>query len=126
MGGVLFGIGTIRNLHGTIRRLERDGNGGFYAAGQTTDRIRYTIASESHNPSEAAIRGDVAHPPLRGDGERYLQLPELSPAVAELALQITAEAATDADRVRALETYLLVNGPEGEKHDHSLTQGWPP
>ncbi|HEX9815183.1 MAG TPA: DUF3488 and transglutaminase-like domain-containing protein [Myxococcota bacterium] len=118
-GGVLFGMDTAQEFQGSVHRLERDVNGGLYATDQTSDRVRYTIASRRARWSDAQLRADAAIPPREnrgaipqqeGAGERYLQLPELSEAVAELARAITENAATDADRVRALEQYMLMNG----------------
>jgi hypothetical protein len=69
--------------------------------------------------SDQQLRADVAIPPKENRGaisksenagERYLQIPELSGAVAALARAITEGAVTDAERVRALEQYLLKNG----------------
>jgi transglutaminase-like putative cysteine protease len=107
--GVLFGVGDRRKLQGTIRRLEADVNGGIYAVGQVFERVRYTVSTQRTEWRDAALRRDRAAAPRFGP-ERYYQLPELSPAVAELARDITRDAATDADRMRALEEYLLANG----------------
>jgi transglutaminase-like putative cysteine protease len=107
--GVLFGLGVPGRLQGTVRRLERDRNGGLYAAGQSDERVRYTIATRATAHGDPALRRDTAQPPRRG-GDRYLHLPELSDAVGELAREITRDADTDADRMRALERYLLENG----------------
>jgi len=118
-GGALFGIGVVQELQGSVRHLERDINGGLYATGQAHDRVRYRIASRKIRWSEERLRTDVAVPPKENRGaspkqegavDRHLQLPELSDAVGELALAITKDAQTDADRVRAIEQYLLQNG----------------
>jgi hypothetical protein len=108
-GGVLFGVGEVRGFRGTARRLARDTSGGLYAASPSEARVRYTIATQRRSWRDEDLRRDVAIPPRRG-GERYLQLPELSQATGALARQIARGAATDADRVRALESYLLRNG----------------
>jgi len=107
--GVLFRAGDARELHGTVRRLQRDTSGGLYAAGQDDERVRYTIATRRANWGETALRRDVAEPDPHWP-ERDLQLPELSPAVAELARSIAAGLDTDAERVRAVETHLLRHG----------------
>jgi hypothetical protein len=110
-------MGVAREIQGSIHRLERDLNGGLYAAGQTTDRLQYTVTTERRASSEASLRRDLARPPERRGGrlgnridERYLQLPELSSAVTELAREVAQHAENDADRVRALEQYLLRTG----------------
>jgi transglutaminase-like putative cysteine protease len=107
--GVIFGIGDKRSLQGTVRRLKTDVNGGLYAARQSHERIRYTISTQRSEWRDTALRADIAVAP-RWAGERYLQLPELAPAVEKLAREITRDAETDADRVRAIERYLLANG----------------
>ena len=107
--GVLFGIGRKRGLHGTIRRLETDVNGGLYARAQSHERIRYTIESERTEWGDAALERDTAVPP-KWAGDRYLQLPELSGAVAILAHEITREKGRDAEKARAIERYLFANG----------------
>jgi transglutaminase-like putative cysteine protease len=118
-GGVLFGMDTAQQLQGSVHRLERDINGGLYAPDQTGDRVRYTIASRRVRWSDEQLRADLAVAPRENRGatlmpeaaaERYLQIPELSNAVAALAREITEGASTDAERVRALEQYLLKNG----------------
>jgi hypothetical protein len=107
--GVLFGIGLKRGLQGTIRRLETDVNGGLYASTQSHERVRYTIESEQIQWSDAALERDTATPPS-WEGDRYLQLPELSDAVSVLAHEITREKTRDAQKARAIEQYLFVNG----------------
>ena len=118
-GGVLFGMDGAQEFQGSVHRLERDVNGGLYAAGQAGDRLRYSVASRRIRWSDEQLRTDVASPPKEnrgaipkreGTGERHLQLPELSDAVAALARTITEDAGADVDRVRALEQYLLKNG----------------
>jgi len=118
-GGVLFGMGSARQLRGSIHQLQRDVNEGLYAASQADDRVRYTISSRREHSSDAQLRADVAAPPKENRGllpsaggapSRYLQLPPLTDAVAALARRITEGAETDADRVRAIEQYLFKNG----------------
>jgi len=108
-GSVLFGAGFRHALQGGIRTLERDVNGGLYAAGQSDDRVRYTITTEPMQKRHASLRADRATAPPR-DGKRYLQLPDLSPRIAALAQSIARDKPTDADRMAALENYLLTHG----------------
>jgi transglutaminase-like putative cysteine protease len=107
--GVLFGVGKPRRLQGTVRRLERDTSGGLYASGQAHERVRYTIASEQRSWHDEDLAKDHSAPEAR-DPERYLQLPELSPEVGELARRITAGASSDAVRARAIESHLARHG----------------
>ncbi len=107
--GVLFALGEPRQLQGSVRRLERDTSGGLYAAGQAHERVRYTLSSYQRAWRDEDLRRDASTPEAR-DLDRHLQLPELSPAVATLAGQITSEAKNDADRARSIETYLARTG----------------
>jgi transglutaminase-like putative cysteine protease len=107
--GVLFTLGEVRRLQGTVRRLERDASAGLYAVGQANERVRYVVESLQRRWNDPLLRRDVAAPAHRRT-QRDLQLPELSPAVAELAHRIVEGQASDADRVRALEHYLIANG----------------
>jgi transglutaminase-like putative cysteine protease len=107
--GVLFGIGDPRAVQGTVRRLESDRNGGLYAAGQSRERIRYTLDTWNERPSDAELRDDDITRPRR-DGDRYLQLPEGSAAITDLAFEVAGSAESDAERMRALETFLAERG----------------
>jgi transglutaminase-like putative cysteine protease len=109
VAGVLFVVGEPRELHGTVRRLERDLSGGLYAAGQAGARVRYTVRSHTRRWRDAVLRRDRAVPPSRR-GTRYLQTPDLSDEIRALARQIVQGTVSDAERVRALERYLLENG----------------
>jgi transglutaminase-like putative cysteine protease len=107
--GVLFSAGEVRELQGAVRRLERDASGGLYAAGQANQRVRYRVATRRRRLRDEVLRRDAAVPERRL-GERHLQLPQLSPAVARLAGEIARGRSSDADRVRSIEQYLLRNG----------------
>jgi transglutaminase-like putative cysteine protease len=107
--GVLFSAGDALVLHGPLRFVERDVNGGLYAASQARDRLRYTVSSQTRSPSDADLLHDRSRPPPE-DGARFLALSPFDPAVAGLAEQIVAGRAEDAARVRALENYLRRTG----------------
>jgi hypothetical protein len=109
-GGVLFAAGEVRRLQGGVRHLQRDASGGLYAGDQGDERVRYTVATRRRAGwDDERLRRDAAAPPLR-DGERFLQRPPLGSTVTEMAQRIVAGARSDADRVRAVETWLLRNG----------------
>ncbi len=106
--GVLFAVPAPLSVEGDLGRILRDRNGGIYASRGLNDRVRYTVASDTHQPSDAELRDDVAEPPR--DGERYLELPPLSSAVHRIALEAVGDARSDADRARAIESYLRRTG----------------
>jgi transglutaminase-like putative cysteine protease len=107
--GALFGAGQVRGIQGTVRRISRDVNGGLYALGQQEDRLRYVVATWLERRDEGALRRDRAVAPRRREAA-FLQLPQGSGTIAELARTITDGVENDADRMRALEQYLLQNG----------------
>lgn len=107
--GVLFRAGRPGRLQGSVRHLERDTSGGLYAANQADERVRYTVATQREQPSDAQLSRDRAAPDRRHP-HRALQLPRISPRLPALALQITQGAETDVERVRAVERYLTRNG----------------
>jgi transglutaminase-like putative cysteine protease len=107
--GVVFGAGEVRALAGTLRRLERDENGGLYAPEQAEARVRYEVSSFRREWSDAELAARAALPP-RGSGARYLQLPPLAPELRALAEEIGRGAGSDAERVRAVERFLLEHG----------------
>lgn len=110
--GVIFGLGHIKKLDGPLDFLEYDLNLGVYAPGQEEHRVRYTVWTDNRVWNEDTLRTDRSAPPRdrgqppRDDGRRYLDLPDLDPAVAALAERLTADAGSDADRARAIERHL--------------------
>jgi transglutaminase-like putative cysteine protease len=119
--GVLFGAARPLEIEGGIGRIERDRNGGLYAPESSEDRVQYVVESETHLPTSAELRDDRALAPERG-GERYLEMPALSPALFALTEQIMSGAGNDADRVSAVERWLREKGrysdtPPAERAD---------
>jgi transglutaminase-like putative cysteine protease len=107
--GVIFSAGAPTGIRGTVGRLERDVNGALYAHSTAGERADYTVSSDFAVRDDDTLRGsDAALPGERG--ERYLALPELSPAIRQLARQITAGHTGDAARALALETHLRRQG----------------
>jgi transglutaminase-like putative cysteine protease len=116
-GGVLFSAGAPDHLRGDLRRVHRDVNGSLYAPGQAEDRIRYRVSTRRSMPTEVQLARDRARsedPRHR----RFLALPELSPEVGALAREITADAAHDAGRARALESWLRSHGRYDDRPPH--------
>jgi hypothetical protein len=94
-GSVLFALGDVRALQGSIRRLERDSSRGLYAAGQADERVRYTIHTRHREWRDEELRRDRVVTP-RGQRRRYAQSLPLPEALALLAREITRDALTDA------------------------------
>jgi transglutaminase-like putative cysteine protease len=108
---VLFAAGAARELHGTVRRLERDRHGNLFAAGQDDERLRYVVRSRLPRFSDTTLRRDRALPPPR-DAGRSLALPPLSSEFLVRARELGASAGEldDLQRVRAIEQVLRSQG----------------
>jgi hypothetical protein len=106
---VIFSAGAATGVRGPLGRLERDVNGALYAHSTAGERADYTIATDLVTRDDDHLRRSDAMAPSDG-GDRYLALPELSPAIGELARRITAGHENDADRALALEGYLRREG----------------
>jgi transglutaminase-like putative cysteine protease len=109
ISGVLFSAGRVLRLRGSVGRVERDANGGLYAFPTAGERVAYVATSAIDAPTEAMLGADHAEVP-RETGERFLQLPALSPRVGALAREVTSGLATDAARARAIERHLRQAG----------------
>ena len=106
--GVLFGVGEPVRIQGSVGRLERDENGALFAPTRADDRVSYTLASRWRARDEEALRADHVVPPR--DGEHWLALPGLGAELRVLALNAAGPGETDAERVKALETWLREHG----------------
>ena len=108
--GVLFGVGEPRELQGTVRRLERDTQRRPLrrGPGARADPL-HALELPAHLARRRLCVATRSAPEPR-EPERYLQLPALSPEVASLARRITAGAASDAERARAIESHLARTG----------------
>ncbi len=114
--GVLFGAGSVQRIEGPMQSIERDPNGGLYHPSGVEDRVRYTLWTTPPVPRDALLAQDhaalphEAGPRGRNNAARYLALPALDPAVADLAVEITAAARSDLERVTQIETHLRRHG----------------
>lgn len=105
--GVIFSPGQPLVVRGDVGRLQRDRAGSLFGLRTAGDRIDYQITADVRTPRH--VRGDIARDRVaipRESGERYLQLPELDPAIGELAREISAEARSDLQRALSIEAYL--------------------
>ncbi|MBW2396516.1 MAG: DUF3488 domain-containing protein, partial [Deltaproteobacteria bacterium] len=107
--GVIFSPGLATVVRGDVGRLQRDASGSLYGMRTAGDRVDYQVAADIRTPEHVVLDGDSALPPAVA-GERYLQLPELDPAIAQLARRIVADATTDAARATALARHLRTQG----------------
>jgi transglutaminase-like putative cysteine protease len=107
--GVLFAAGEPEALHGGLGRVWRDANGSLSAPREAEERVRYTVTSAERQAGDAELRADAAR--LAGrDAARFLRLPALGPEIPALARRVTEGAASDAERARALESWLRRTG----------------
>ena len=113
---VLFASGDIERIEGPFQHLERDANGGIYLPGQADDRVRYTVWSRATERNAMALKRDLARVPFEPapggprPANRYLELPELDPGVAELAVEIVGDASSDFERAIRLQESLRLRG----------------
>lgn len=107
--GVIFSPGLAMVIHGDVGRLQRDAGGSLYGMHTAGDRVDYQVVGDVRTPRHVALETDRAIV-LAEEETRYLQLPDLDPAVGQLARELVASATTDAERALALEGYLLTKG----------------
>jgi transglutaminase-like putative cysteine protease len=104
---VLFGLSRLVSIQGRLPALSVDAGGGLGLPGPPTSRVRYLAVSQLDRPRPQAPGRQGApadYPPeIR---ERYLQLPEIAPAVAALARELTVGAAGPYEAARRVEQYL--------------------
>jgi protein-glutamine gamma-glutamyltransferase len=106
--GVLFTPALPAGFRGAVGRLERDANRSLHAPIAAGKRVLYQVSAELVEPTDRDLALDSVESP-KGD-PRYLQLPPLDARIAALAGELTAGAANDAARVRAVESWLRANG----------------
>jgi protein-glutamine gamma-glutamyltransferase len=100
---VLFGLHPITRIRARSRiQPIRDGHGDYLYLGSAEPV--YAVTSRGGRPAAADLRAlPRGLPP---GATFFLQLPELDPRIEALADSLTAGAASDYDRVRAIETWL--------------------
>jgi transglutaminase-like putative cysteine protease len=107
-GGIVFVEGRPSRLEGPLGRLEVDAGGGVHAPSRSDERVRYTAESRVSPRDDAALRADFARPPKRGAAT--LVLPPLASDLSALAREAVGDAASDAERAAALESWLRRTG----------------
>jgi protein-glutamine gamma-glutamyltransferase len=104
----VFGAYVPREVFFPTRVLKVDSMMTVLAPLELDPGLIYTVVSEVSDVSPEMLRRSRGGYPA-GMRDRFCQLPEMSPKVAELARQVTAGAATDYDRVNAISEYLKSN-----------------
>ncbi|MER3422691.1 MAG: hypothetical protein C4293_05140 [Nitrospiraceae bacterium] len=105
---VLFGIPVMHSVTGNFLALQTDGMGGVYVSSPSSTRFRYSVHSFPDRISkEERTVFSSSYPSLVK--ARFLQLPELSPQVLELARQVTSDAQSPYEKALAVKQYLLGN-----------------
>lgn len=94
---VMFGLGRIGRVVSEGRLLQKDTAEGIHMSEKARRRLSYTVYS-----TDDAM-------PVRFDRGRFMQLPAGMERVEELAMRVTANAASSAQKARAIEEYLKAN-----------------
>jgi transglutaminase-like putative cysteine protease len=102
---VLFVAGRPRRIDAPIRFLLVDSAGSLHNPQHLATPFGYGVVADLDQPSPAELR-DASGADPEGLADADLGLPHLDPRIGVLARQVTAGAATNYDRARALETYL--------------------
>jgi transglutaminase-like putative cysteine protease len=102
---VLFAAPRVLTLQTALPAVTMDAAGGLLLLAPPGSRIRYGVVSQPEPPPPAQLRGaGQGYPPaIRA---RYLQLPDLPPAVHEMAWALTRGAPSPYDAARRVEEHL--------------------
>lgn len=122
---VIFAAPRALALQGAFPYLKRDSEDGLLSRPHSSERVTYTVHSDTYEPPPEELRAEHASlpanstPNLRHPVEDYLQLPaSLDPRVGSLAVSVASQArARNAyDAARAVEAHLNSNAYGGEYH----------
>jgi transglutaminase-like putative cysteine protease len=105
---VVFGLGEIVAVETREWRVENDPSGSVFIPSKNYRRFTYTALSVPYGERPVLQRNN------------YLQLPPGLENLSALALDVTAQAGTDFERARALESFLMDN------YSYSLSTSPPP
>ena len=105
---VLFAAPFAESLSGDFPGVQLDSMTGLHLPYPSTSRIRYSVVSREYRilPAEANFPVVEYQAAIR---DRYLQLPQGSDRIAELAGSVTARAATSYEKTTAVLQHLLSN-----------------
>ena len=105
---VLFGVSFVGSIKGNFLVTQMDRMGGLYLPYPSLTRFQYSVLSTPDRLLEADRKDpSLAYPASITDA--FLQLPELSPGVKELAREVTRESRTPYEMVQAIKRYLRQN-----------------
>lgn len=105
---VLFGMSFMDSVKGNFPFLQSDGVGGARLPYPPSLRFQYTVFSIPDRLLEEDLAASsLTYPPSLK--KQFLQLPDMSPRMAELARTVTQGAQTTYEKVRALEQHLRRN-----------------
>ncbi|MCX6097787.1 MAG: transglutaminaseTgpA domain-containing protein, partial [Caldiserica bacterium] len=101
---VVFGLEHVTGLRGQFQYLRRDAEGNLFTDAPYYKTIRYDVSSLDQDT--VPVDSLVASRPVLLD--RYLQVPELSPAFREIAARVV-QGTTMRGKAQATRDYLLAN-----------------
>jgi transglutaminase-like putative cysteine protease len=108
---VLFGasfVDSVKAVFPALQVIQADGLGGLYLAYQPSARFQYSVVSIPERLlEEEKAAASLAYP--AAVRESYLQVPDVSPRVAELAREVTRESRTAYETALAVERHLRQN-----------------
>ena len=120
---VLFAAPRALALQGAFPYVRRDSEDGLMSRPHPTERVTYTVHSDTYEPPPDRLRDEpfrypaATTPNLRRPVEDYLQLPAtLDTRVGSLAVMVAARARarTPYEAARAIESHLNSNAYEGD------------
>lgn len=105
---VLFAAPFAEQLGGEFLAVQADAMGALHLAFPLSSRIRYSVTSQAQSVSVEEQTASLLDYP-ESIRLRYLQLPERSDRVSDLAQRIAAQAATPYGQALAIQRHLLEN-----------------
>lgn len=105
---VLFGVPFLQSVKGSFQLVQVDGMGNWSLPYPPTARVRYSARSIPDRLIEKErSHGIWSYPEVIT--KHFLQLPDTSPRIAELAKQVARQAKTPYEAARAIERHLRGN-----------------
>ncbi len=103
---VLFGVPNVQSVKGHFYLLQTDEIGGLHLPYPPSRRFQYQVLSVP-NPIQPEDRDAVPRSYPKSITKRYLQLPPLSPRVANLAKEVTRKVHSPYEQAIAIKWHLL-------------------